>query len=69
VIPPSTITLQGTAGRFERLGGGRAAGEEDASSFPREGQPGNWRAHLDRDDAEAYWAVAGDQLQYLGYMR
>lgn len=66
---PAVIAACIAAGRFETLSGGRAPGEEDPSSFFRQGTPGNWRTHMTASDADAYWAAAGDLLTHLGYAR
>ena len=55
------------AGEFARLSGGRAAGEEDRSSFFRNGRPGDWRRHLDGALAAAFREVAGAWLERFGY--
>lgn len=55
------------AGSFERLSKGRAAGEEDKSSFFRKGVAGDWRNHLDAAAIDAFMLAGGDFLRELGY--
>jgi hypothetical protein len=55
------------AGAFERLSGGRAAGQESRASFFRNGIPGDWQRHLDGDLAEIFRCAAAPWLERLGY--
>src|SRR5262245_8282425 len=57
------------AGSFNRLSGGRAAGEEDRSSFFRKGVAGDWRRWLSPQQITAFNDAAGDLLDALGYAR
>lgn len=53
--------------RFDRLAGGRAAGEEDVKSHYRKGTPGDWRNHFDVDVLAAFRERHGDLVTLLGY--
>ena len=46
---------------------GRAAGEEDRSSFLRKGKAGEWRLHFSREAGEIFDAITGPTLVDLGY--
>jgi hypothetical protein len=54
-------------GAFERLSGGRVAGQEDSNSLFRRGLPGDWHNHFSTADNIRYFAIAGDVLARLGY--
>jgi hypothetical protein len=46
---------------------GRAAGQEDRSSFRRKGVAGDWKNHFSREAAELFEAHCGHVLRRLGY--
>lgn len=56
-----------SAASFEKLAGGRARGQEDASSFFRKGVVGDWREHFDEQAVARFEQKAGDLLRSLGY--
>lgn len=68
-VARDAATLAGCveAAAFARLSGGRTAGEEDRASFFRNGQPGDWRRHLDDGLAAAFRREAGPWLDRFGY--
>lgn len=53
--------------RFDKLAGGRSAGDEDVKSHYRKGTPGDWRNHFDADVLAAFKARHGDLVTLLGY--
>lgn len=55
------------AAAFSRLSGGRAPGQENRASFFRNGEPGDWRRHLDDDLAAAFGRAAAPWLERFGY--
>jgi len=55
------------AASFEKLAGGRARGQEDASSFFRKGVVGDWQRHFDEAAIVSFHRKAGELLQELGY--
>lgn len=55
------------AASFERLSGGRASGEEDASSFFRKGVAGDWRTKLSTEQVFRFEHIAGHWLREHGY--
>lgn len=55
------------AASFDRLSGGRAAGDEDRSSHFRKGIVGDWRTQLDADAVRRFESHAGELLSQLGY--
>jgi hypothetical protein len=61
------ITRCRQAAAFETLSGGRAAGQEDATSLFRRGLPGDRYNHLSAADNIRYFAIAGAVLARLGY--
>lgn len=52
---------------FKNLSGGRAPGEEDATSHYRRGQPGDWRNHLDAEHIAYFKSLYNPLLLKLGY--
>jgi hypothetical protein len=46
---------------------GRAAGNEDRTSFQRKGIVGDWMNHFSREAGEVFDAIAGDALVSVGY--
>jgi hypothetical protein len=57
------------AASFEALSGGRARGDEDASSFYRKGIAGDWRDKLSPEQTAEFERLAGDLLDRFGYQR
>lgn len=55
------------AGAFDRLSGGRDAGQENRNSFYRKGVIGDWREHFDDAARAAFEQSAGDLASQLGY--
>jgi hypothetical protein len=55
-------------GAFERMTGGRRAGEADAGSFLRNGLPGDWERHFSAAANHRFLAIAGALLGLLGYV-
>ena len=55
------------AASFEKLSQGRKAGQEDASSFFRKGDPNDWRNHLSEAQIKRFDALSGDLIKELGY--
>jgi len=53
--------------RFDKLAGGRSAGEENVKSHYRKGTPGDWRNHFDDDVLAAFRERHGDLVTLLGY--
>ena len=53
--------------RFDKLAGGRPAGDEDVKSHYRKGTPGDWRNHFDADVMAAFKERHGDLVTLLGY--
>jgi hypothetical protein len=51
---------------FEKAAG-RKRGQEDPTSFHRKGIAGDWENVFTEEDRQAFEAVAGDLLDYLGY--
>jgi LPS sulfotransferase NodH len=54
-------------GRFEKMSGGRARGEEDRSSFLRRGVVGDWREHFGDEANQRFFAIAGPLMEKVGY--
>lgn len=52
---------------FERLSGGRRAGDEDPASLLRKGVSGDWRYAFTEEDRRVFKEEAGDLLVELGY--
>jgi hypothetical protein len=52
---------------FQKLSGGREAGQEDRSSFYRKGVAGEWRTHLDERARKVFAEACGGLLEELGY--
>jgi hypothetical protein len=52
---------------FEKLSGGRTAGEENVGSFFRKGIAGDWRNHLSAETSAAFRQRAGEWLDRFGY--
>ncbi len=57
------------AASFEKMSGGRRAGQEDRSNFFRRGVAGDWRTWLTDAQIESFDARAGSLLGALGYDR
>lgn len=55
------------AARFERVSGGRQAGEEDPNSFFRKGVGGEWRSTLTIQQIRRFNEIGGGLLRDLGY--
>ena len=55
------------AASFKQLSGGRASGEEDASSFFRKGVAGDWRTKLSTEQVFRFEHIAGHWLREHGY--
>lgn len=53
--------------RFERMSGGRAAGQEDRGSFLRLGCAGDWVNHFTPEMNEAFLRVCGEEMARMGY--
>lgn len=53
--------------RFERLSGGREAGDEDVDAFFRKGVVGDWRSVLSPQQVGDFHEVAADCLARMGY--
>lgn len=64
----SVVSACVEAGRFEKLAGGRARGDEDVGSQFRKGIVGDWRNGLDEAARIAIQAEAGATMQELGYV-
>ena len=56
-----------SAASFEKLTGGRAAGDENRESFIRKAVSGDWHNHLSREVASVFRQRAGRWLDRLGY--
>lgn len=63
----ATVRACVEAASFEKLSGGRKAGEEDASSFFRKGVPDDWKRQLTPVQLQRFAALAGATLMELGY--
>jgi hypothetical protein len=59
---PALLEGIARATSFEAMSG-RKPGEEDATSFLRKGQPGDWRVRLDPEAAAAITGVCGELMQ------
>lgn len=55
------------AGKFQKLSGGRAPGQEDRGNFFRKGVAGDWRNHFRDEDKRVFKEEAGRTLIELGY--
>lgn len=55
------------ASSFQRLSGGREAGDEDRNAFVRKGIVGDWRSSLSEQHLAVFNEVGGDWLTRLGY--
>lgn len=64
---PEVIERCLDAASFERATGGRAPGQEDASSFYRKGVVGDWRNHLDEAESRACLDATEGLAAALGY--
>lgn len=56
------------AADFAKLSGGRARGQEDRSSFFRQGLPGDWRGHFDASADLAFRAKVEPWMTSFRYM-
>lgn len=67
---PDEAAVQGCieAASFEKLSQGRKAGEEDASSFFRKGDPDDWRTQLSAPQIQRFNALSTGLLTELGYL-
>lgn len=65
---PAILDACVAAGAFERLSGGRAAGQEDRGSFFRMGIPGDWRNHLSEAAAAAFREKAEPWMSHYNYV-
>jgi hypothetical protein len=52
---------------FDRLSGGRAAGQEKNNSFFRKGKAGDWKNHFTDDQKAAFKRIGGEWLIRHGY--
>jgi|GEM_PF-288369 hypothetical protein len=52
---------------FEKLSGGREAGESDDTSFFRKGVTGDWKKHFSAENVEVFKRIAGKTLIAAGY--
>lgn len=57
------------AASFEKLSGGRTAGEEDRGSFFRKGVAGDWQSWLTPEQVARFEAKAGELMDRTGYAR
>jgi Sulfotransferase family len=64
---PETVETCIARSTFRTMSGGRAPGQEDRTSFMRQGTPGNWREHLSPDCARDFVSLAGDAMTRLRY--
>lgn len=64
---PETIAACLAASSFERMSGGRAAGDEDSRSFFRKGVSGDWRNHFDEATGKRFCALTEGLMEELGY--
>jgi hypothetical protein len=55
------------AGAFERMSGGRHAGDAVPDAHVRKGVVGDWRNYFTRRDGALFWQLAGDWMRELGY--
>ncbi len=53
--------------RFEKITGGRKAGDEDPNSHSRKGIVGDWKNHLSNNNLELFNDIAGNISNKLGY--
>jgi sulfotransferase family protein len=63
----SVLTSCRSNAAFEKLSGGRAAGQENRNSFFRKGVAGDWRNHLSKEMETAIRQRAGQWLDRFGY--
>lgn len=52
---------------FVKMSGGRNRGDEALVSHVRKGTVGDWQRWFTRQDAERFWATAGNAMTELGY--
>jgi hypothetical protein len=52
---------------FKRMSGGRDAGEENLNAFVRKGVVGDWKAALQPQHLEIFYAVGAEWLDRFGY--
>ena len=52
---------------FRTVSGGRVPGQEDTSSFFRKGVKGDWRNHMDEEQARAFIRETGGLMEEMGY--
>ncbi|HTL97624.1 MAG TPA: sulfotransferase, partial [Holophagaceae bacterium] len=63
----STVRACVEAASFEKLSQGRKAGQEDAGSFFRKGDPDDWRSRLSAAQIRRFDALSSGLLAELGY--
>ena len=64
----STVVAQCVEGStFQRMSGGRDAGDELATAKVRKGIVGDWKNYFTRRDGEIFHNVAGQRLLQMGY--
>ena len=52
---------------FEMLSGGRSPGEADPSHHYRKGVAGDWKKHIDAEQAAQVRQICGPALKAMGY--